>query len=137
MIAELQSREVGHTEQVLDLQTRLDKCTEELQQTSREKSEVEILLQQTKTELLSRANDAMEVQVSRLLEERDESLDEVESRHAKEIDRVQGAACGTSRQRQTPFSEPSWTRLCQTKCVCVPPSKRNLESLPNALKHRE
>ena len=89
LIAELQSREVGHTEQVLDLQTRLDKCTEELQQTSREKSEVEILLQQTKSEL-SRANDAMEVQVSRLLEERDESLDEVESRHAKEIDRVQG-----------------------------------------------
>ena len=33
VIAELQSREVGHTEQVLDLQTRLDKCTEELQQT--------------------------------------------------------------------------------------------------------
>jgi chromosome segregation ATPase len=89
LIAELQSREAGHTEQVLDLQTRLDKCTEELQQTSREKSEVEILLQQTKTEL-SRANDAMDVQVSRLLEERDESLDEVESRHAKEIDRVQG-----------------------------------------------
>jgi len=89
LIAELQSREVGHTEQVLDLQTRLDKCTEELQQTSREKSEVEILLQQTKTEL-SRANDAIEVQVSKLLEERDESLDEVESRHAKEIDRVQG-----------------------------------------------
>lgn len=89
LIAELQSREVGHTEQVLDLQTRLDQCTEELQQTSREKSEVEILLQQTKTEL-SRANDAMEVQVSTLLEERDESLDEVESRHAKEIDRVQG-----------------------------------------------
>ena len=89
LIAELQSREVGHTEQVLDLQTRLDKCIEELQQTSREKSEIEILLQQTKTEL-SRANDAMDVQVSRLLEERDESLDEVESRHAKEIDRVQG-----------------------------------------------
>jgi chromosome segregation ATPase len=89
LVAELQSREVGHTEQVLDLQTRLDQCTEELQQTSREKSEVEILLQQTKTEL-SRANDAMEVQVSRLLEERDESLDEVESRHAKDIDRVQG-----------------------------------------------
>ena len=89
LIAELQSREAGHTEHVLDLQTRLDKCTEELQQTLREKSELEILLQQTKTEL-SRANDAMEDRVSRLLEERDESLDEVESRHAKEVDLVQG-----------------------------------------------
>ena len=88
LIAELQSREFGHAEHVLDLQTRLDKCTEKLQQTSREKSEVEILFQRTKTEL-SRANDAMEVRVSRLLEERDESLDGVESRHAKEIDRVQ------------------------------------------------
>ncbi|KAI0285376.1 hypothetical protein BGY98DRAFT_1183192 [Russula aff. rugulosa BPL654] len=89
LMTELQSREVGHTEQLLDLQTRLDKCTEELQQTLREKSEVEILLQQTKTEL-SRANDDMEDRVSRLLEERDESLDEVGSRHAKEMDRVQG-----------------------------------------------
>jgi chromosome segregation ATPase len=89
LIAELQGREVGHTEQVLDLQTRLDKCTEELHQTLREKSEIEILLHQTKTEL-SRANDAVEDRVSRLLEERDESLDEVGSRHAKEMDRVQG-----------------------------------------------
>lgn len=89
LIAELQSREVGHSEHVLDLQTRLEKCTEELQQTSREKFEVETLLHQTKTEL-SCANDAIEVRVSRLLEERDESLDEVESRHAKEIDQVQG-----------------------------------------------
>jgi chromosome segregation ATPase len=92
LIAELQSREAGHTKQVLGLQTRLDKCTEELQQTSREKSELEILLQQTKTEL-SRANDTTEDSVSRLLEERDglqESLDEVESRHANEIDQVQG-----------------------------------------------
>ena len=89
LMTELQSREVGHTEQLLDLQTRLDKCTEELQQTLREKSEVEILLQQTKTEL-SRANDDMQDRVSRLLEERDESLDEVGSRHAKEMDRVQG-----------------------------------------------
>ncbi len=56
---------------------------------SREKSELEILLQQTKAEL-SRANDAMEVRVSRLLEERDESLDEVKSRHAEEVDRIQG-----------------------------------------------
>jgi len=89
LVAELHSHEAAHTEQVLDLQTRLDKCTEELQQTSREKSELEILLQQTNAEL-SRANDAMEARVSRLLEERDESLDEVKSRHAKEIDRVQG-----------------------------------------------
>ena len=92
LIAELQTREAGHTKQVLGLQTRLDKCTEELQQTSLEKSELEILLQQTKTEL-SRANGAMEDRVSRLLEERDalqESLGEVESRHAKEIDQVQG-----------------------------------------------
>ena len=89
MVAELKSREVGHAEQVLDLQTRLDKCIEELQQTLREKSELEILLQQTKTEL-SCANDAMEDRLSRLLEDRDESLDEVESRHAMEVDRVQG-----------------------------------------------
>jgi chromosome segregation ATPase len=92
LIAELQTREAGHTKQVLGLQTRLDKCAEELQQTSREKSELEILLQQTKTEL-SHANDTTEDRVSRLLEERDalqESLDEVQSRHAKEIDQVQG-----------------------------------------------
>ena len=89
LIAELQNRDLGHTEQVLDLQIRLDKCTEELHQTLREKSEIEILLHQTKTEL-SRANDTMEDRVSRLLEERDESLDEVGSRHAKEMDRVQG-----------------------------------------------
>ena len=91
LIAELQTLEGGHTKQVLGLQTSLDKFTEELQQTSREKSELEILLQQTKTEL-SRANDAMKDGVSRLLEERDalqESLDEVESRHAKEIDQIQ------------------------------------------------
>jgi chromosome segregation ATPase len=92
LIAELQSREAGHTKQALGLQTRLDKCTDELQQTSREKSELEILLQQTKTEL-SHANNGMQDRVSELLEERDalqESLDEVESRHAKEIDQVQG-----------------------------------------------
>lgn len=49
---------------MLDLQTRLDKCTEELQQTSRGKSEIELLLQQTKIGL-SRANDAIKVSVWR------------------------------------------------------------------------
>jgi predicted nuclease with TOPRIM domain len=73
---------------MLDLQTRLDRCTEELQQTLREKSEFEILVQQTKTGL-SHANDAIKIRVSRLMEERDESMDGVESRHA-EMDQVQG-----------------------------------------------
>lgn len=119
---------------MLDLQTRLDRCTEELQQTLREKSEFEILVQQTKTGL-SHANDAIKIRVSRLMEERDESMDGVESRHA-EMDQVQGRLRELEAEKDYLF-EPSWTRLCQTKCACVPPSKRNCESLPNALQRRE
>ena len=87
LVAELQSREAAHTKQLLDIQSRLDSSSEELQQTTRNKSELEILLHQTKTEL-SRAKDAMEDHVAELLEERDalqERLNEVESRHAKEM----------------------------------------------------
>jgi chromosome segregation ATPase len=87
LISELQSHEAGHTKQMLDMQNRLDYASEELQQMTREKSELEILLHQTKTEL-SQAKDAMEDRVSELLEERDalqERLVEVESRQAKEI----------------------------------------------------
>jgi len=91
LIAELQSHEAGHTKQMLDMQTRLDNASEELQQMTREKSELEILLHQTKTEL-SQAKDAMEGRVSELLEERDalqERRVSVESRQAKEIAREQ------------------------------------------------
>ncbi|KAI0294920.1 hypothetical protein BC826DRAFT_1104398 [Russula brevipes] len=90
LIAELQSREAGHTKQALDVQSRLKKAMEELQQATCEKSEVEILLQQTKEELC-KAKDATEGRVSELLEERDalqKSLDEAESRHSKEMGRL-------------------------------------------------
>ena len=92
LIAELQSREAGHTKQLLDVRRRLDKSTEEQQQTTREKSELEILLHQAKTEL-SQAKGAMEGHVSGILEERDalqECLNRVEARHAEEVDEVQG-----------------------------------------------
>jgi chromosome segregation ATPase len=87
LIAELQSHETGHTKQMLDMQNRLDNASEELQQMTRKKAELEILLHRTKTEL-SQAMDAMEGRVSELLEERDvvkELLVEVESRQAKEM----------------------------------------------------
>ena len=87
LIAELQSREAAHAKQMLDMQNRLDGSSEQQQQTTREKSELETLLQQTKTEL-SRAKDAMDDHVSELLEERDalqDRLNEVESCHTKEM----------------------------------------------------
>jgi chromosome segregation ATPase len=86
-IAEFQSREAAHTKQMLEMQNRLDSSSEELQQTTREKSELETLFHETKTEL-SRAKDAMEDHVFELQEERDalqELLNEAESRHAQEI----------------------------------------------------
>ncbi|KAH9044425.1 hypothetical protein EDB85DRAFT_2191058 [Lactarius pseudohatsudake] len=91
LIADLQSREEDHSNQVLGIQSRLDNATEELQQTTREKDDLEILLRQAKTDL-SRATDTTEDRVRELLEERDalqEKIDQAESQHATELVQVQ------------------------------------------------
>jgi chromosome segregation ATPase len=103
LIAVLQSREAGHTKQILDMQNRLDNASEELEQMTLEKSELEILLHQTKTEL-SQAKDTMEDRVSALLEERDalqERLISVESRQAKEIAQEQRRLEGLEAESDT------------------------------------
>ncbi|KAI0308265.1 hypothetical protein B0F90DRAFT_150381 [Multifurca ochricompacta] len=51
LIVEHQGREAEHTKQVLDIQNRLEKVSEDLQRATREKNELEILLRQTKAEL--------------------------------------------------------------------------------------
>ena len=92
LIAELQSREADHNKRLLDVQSRLDQAMEELQETALEREELEIALEQTRTEL-SKAKDVMEDRVSQLTQGRDalqESLDQVESRHATEMDQAQG-----------------------------------------------
>ncbi|KAH8997241.1 hypothetical protein EDB92DRAFT_1838622 [Lactarius akahatsu] len=91
LIADLQSREEDHSKQLLGIQSRLDNVTEELQQTTREKDDLEILLRQANTEL-SRATDTTEDRVRELLEERDalqEKIDQAESQHATELVQVQ------------------------------------------------
>ncbi|KAI9444747.1 hypothetical protein H4582DRAFT_842831 [Lactarius indigo] len=91
LIADLQGREDDHSKQVLDIQSRLDNATEELQQTTREKDNLEILLRQARTEL-SRTTDTTEDRVRELLEERDalqEKMDRAESHHATELVQVQ------------------------------------------------
>jgi len=90
LITELQSRDAAHTRQMLDVQSRLDDCTEELQKTIREKSELDILLQQTRSEVF-KAEGTTEARVSDLLKERDalqQRVDEVESRRAEEAAEV-------------------------------------------------
>jgi chromosome segregation ATPase len=91
LIADLQSREADHKKQVLGIQNRLDNATEELQQTTREKDDLEILLRQARTGL-SRATDATEDRVRELLQERDalqEQMDRAESHHTTELVQVQ------------------------------------------------
>ncbi|KAH9065689.1 hypothetical protein EDB87DRAFT_1592501 [Lactarius vividus] len=91
LIADLQSREEDHSKQVLGIQSRLDTATEELQQTTRERDDLEILLRQARNEL-SRATDTTEDRVRELLEERDalqEKIDQAESQHATELVQVQ------------------------------------------------
>jgi chromosome segregation ATPase len=92
LISELQNREADYSKRMLEVQNRLDKATEELQETVREREELDVALQQAKAELC-KAKDTMEDRVSQLAEERDalqESLDQVKSRHATEVDQDQG-----------------------------------------------
>ena len=89
LIADLQSREADHREQVLGIQNRLDNATKELRQTTQEKDDLQICLRDARAE---HSRVATEDRVRELLQERDalqEKMDQTESHHATELAQVQ------------------------------------------------
>jgi chromosome segregation ATPase len=72
----------------LKFKKRLDKATEELERTAREREELEIALEQAKVDI-SKAKNLVEDRVSQLVVERDELQESLKSGHAAEVDQLQ------------------------------------------------